>query len=240
MRGRWHIVNAHRNQIAFGSTASRCTSPKLMLQARKLTKALHKEVACAHQRETGAIDLGAPFSSRPQALTSVERLQQRHQACRHRRLGVSPFQGRSFQNLVLWTHDHGLHNHAARFCKFAKTPRTPPPQGVRHLDDPSPPSGAETFVSHFTLGPSKTFAALLISRWSSSDTLKLFDRPSGSFGWSGLWNWRRLSGTFSLSKMLASSDTCKFRSCHIKPSGESTFSSSPHVEILTAVLCTIV
>ena len=36
--------------------------------------------------------------------------------------------------------------------------------------------------------------------------------------------------------MFASADTCKFRSCHIKLSRESTFSGSPHVEILTAVL----
>ena len=70
-----------------------------------------------------------------------------------------------------------LHS-ATRFCKFAKTPRTPPHQEVRHLDDPSPSSGAETFVANFTLGPSKTFATLFKSRWSSSNTLK--PSPMGS------------------------------------------------------------
>ena len=41
---------------------------------------------------------------------------------------------------------------------------------------------------------------------------------------------------FSSSKMFDSSDICKLRSCHIRPSEESTFSSSPNVEILIAVL----
>ena len=124
--------------------------------SRKLREALHEEVTCACHRETGAIDLGAL---------------QRHQACHHRWLGVPPFQGRSFHNLDLVRPGHTIMLHsAARFCRFAKTPRTPPHRKSDTLTGPSRSSGAETFVAHFSLGPSKTFATLLMSKWSSSNT----------------------------------------------------------------------
>ena len=215
LRSRWHIVNVHRDQIACSTALN---APELVLQARSPAN---------HFRSTVSSDLSGAFAAKTPSLPSSP-------------VGCPTVPGKILPESRVgqaWTYDHaaslphtsaGLPSHLERH----HTRKSDTLTTHRHL----------SAVAHFTLGHSRTFSTPLMSKWSSSNTLKPSPMGFREPLVESLETCLELTSHVCLRLTQCGGSCCR---CCLSPrtlagfvpvTSGSTFSSSQHVVTLTAVL----